>query len=67
MSLFTLFLRLSCSDTKVSAEGSLRFIEESPDVMRSYRHDETHYRDWLEMQEKKKNSVDQPEPSSINF
>ena len=66
MSLFTLILQFTRDDARC-AEEFLQFIAESPDVMRSYRQDETHYRQWLGMREKMKKGEIPPEPPGIKF
>ena len=67
MSRFTLILRFTRTDAVAKPDDFMRFMDESPDVIRSYRHDETNYRRWLEFQERIKRGGDLSEPPSIKF
>ena len=64
MSLFTMILQFPREETQ---DNFARFIGESPNVMRSYRRDDVHIREWLERQELMKKGELKPDPPAIKF
>jgi hypothetical protein len=67
MSRFTLVVDFPREEIGLFRSEFLRFIEQSPNVMRHYRHDESHSRKWRERQEKLSKGELEPEVPSIKF
>ena len=67
MSLFTLVLDFPREEIDLFPEEFLEFIQESPNVMRHYRNDESHYHEWRERQERLKTGQLEREVPALKF
>lgn len=67
MSLFTLVLDFPREEIDLFPEEFSEFIQESPNVMRHYRHDEWQYHEWRERQERLKTGQVEDEVPFLKF
>lgn len=67
MSLFTKIITFERPDTLLTSGQFMRFVTDAPNVMRWYRHDETHNREWLEWSQRTKSEESESKPTALRF